>query len=134
MVHHGILCHMLSLTCEFEDLFRAIYQFGRLLQGRGMADSLSTSPLDSKGSWSRACVLTMLLELKKEEALSLICIPHWTYCCLTSRLSSYFIQLFNVPLQGVARFTFLCKFDCLCGFNITCSHCTVDQYGGANAA
>ena len=73
----------------------------------------------------------MLLELKKEEALSLICIPHWTYCCLTSRLSSYFIQLFNVPLQGVARFTFLCKFDCLRSFDNASSHCNVDQYGAA---
>ena len=71
----------------------------------------------------------MLFELKKEEALSLICIPHWTYCCLTSRQSSYFIQLFDVPLEGVARFTFLCKFDCLRGFNISSRYRTVDRYG-----
>ena len=53
----------------------------------------------------------MLFELKKEEASSLICIPHRTYSCLITRQSSYFIQLLDVPLEGVARFTFLCKFD-----------------------
>ena len=93
-----------------------------------MADSLSPSPLDSKGSWSGVCISTMSFELKKEEASSLICIPHWTYCCLTLRQSSYVIQLFDVPLEGIARFTFLCEFDCLRCFNITCCHCTVDQY------
>ena len=118
-----------STTGEFEDLFRVIYLFGRPLQARGMADGLSTSPLDSKGSWSRVCISTMLFELKKEEASSLICIPHWTYGCLTSRQSSYVIQLFDVPLEGIARFTFLCKFDCLRCFNIACRHSTVDQYG-----
>ena len=73
----------------------------------------------------------MSFELKKEEALSLICIPHWTYCCLTSRRSSYFIQLFYDPLKGIARFTFLCKFNCLRSFDIARLHRTVEQYHGA---
>ena len=129
MVRHGILCRSLSSTTgKFEDLFRVIYRFGRPLQGRKMADSLSPLPLDSKGSLSRVCISSMLFELKKEEASSLICIPHWTYSCRTLRQSSYVIQLFNVPLEGVARFTFLCKFDCLRCFDIASSHCTVDWY------
>ena len=133
MVHHGILCSTLSsTTSEFEDLFRAIYQFGRPLQGRGMADSLSSSPLDSKGSWSRVYISTMSFELKKEEASSLICIPHQTYCCLTFRQSSYFIQLFNVPLEGVARFSFLCKFDCLLGCDIASRHEHCGEVQGTN--
>ena len=58
MVSHSILCRMLSSTTgEFQDLFQAIYQFGRPLQARGMADGLSTSPLNSKGSWSRVLLI-----------------------------------------------------------------------------
>ena len=64
----------------------------------------------------------MLFELTKEEASSLICTPHWTYGCLTSRQSLYFILLFYVPLEGVARFTFICKFDCLHSCNISHLH------------
>ena len=40
------------LASEIDCLFRAIYRIDRSLLGRGMADSLPTLPLDSRGSWS----------------------------------------------------------------------------------
>ena len=93
----------------------------------------------------------MSFELKKEEASSLICIPHQTYGCLTSSLrrGSYFIQLFDIPLEGVSRFTFFASLIVYAastspavitrwsstghqrGFVIARRHHTVEQYYGA---
>ena len=39
----------------------------------------------------------------------------------------FHLTLFDVPLKGVARFIFLCKFDCLRGCDIACQH----EHGGA---
>ena len=73
--------------------------------------------------------MTKVFELEKEEASSLICITHLTYCCLTSRLSSYFIQPFNVPLEGVARFTFLCKLIVFAAAASPAVRSTLERYG-----
>ena len=96
------------------------------------------------------------LELKKEEASSLVCKPHRTYSCLTLRLSLYFIQLFNVPLERGTLKSWM-KRSLHCGavllgtnvastlpaviaqwncmghqscFNITSCHCMVEWYYG----